>query len=423
MLQIFRKKQLSQILPPFPRPFWFLTAGSFLNRAGNFVMPFFVLYLTSQRGLSISQATLIISLMGAGSLGASFLGGLLADTLGRRKTILVSLLVSGGLMFALGCIQFIPLLIVCALCLQFFNQLSRPAFSATVADMVPQEQRAQAYSFRYWANNIGSAIGPTIAGLVAPISYFLLFVGDSLTTLLYSLFIWFGVPETRPERSKKQLEKRKQGTLRAALSDPLLWCYSLLALLFNCLYAQWSVALPLDMQAHGLNATIYGLVAASNAVEVIIIALPMTAFFARISQNRALATASLFLGIGLGLYSWLHTLVGYEIGILIWTCGEIIYYPLSSALIASISPTHQRGIYQGIYGTMTGISYLISPALGGFIMQYHGASALWTTCLVIGLLVACSYLVLGRVQETLKKRREKRQQALEAGVSGAWGDD
>jgi MFS family permease len=72
---------------------------------------------------------------------------------------------------------------------------------------------------------------------------------------------------------------------------------------------------------------------------------------------------------------------------------------------------------------MTGISYLISPALGGFIMQYHGASALWTTCLVIGLLVACSYLVLGRVQETLKKRREKRQQALEAGVSGAWGDD
>ena len=144
VLQIFRKKQLSQILPPFPRPFWFLTAGSFLNRAGNFVMPFFVLYLTSQRGLSISQATLIISLMGAGSLGASFLGGLLADTLGRRKTILVSLLVSGGLMFALGCIQFIPLLIVCALCLQFFNQLSRPAFSATVADMVPQEQRAQA---------------------------------------------------------------------------------------------------------------------------------------------------------------------------------------------------------------------------------------------------------------------------------------
>jgi predicted MFS family arabinose efflux permease len=125
MFQFLHKKRASFHLPQFPRPFWFLTAGSFLNRAGNFVMPFFVLYLTSQRGLSISQATLIISLMGAGSLGASFIGGMLADTLGRRKTILASLLISGGLMFALGCIRAIPLLIVCALCLQFFNQLAR----------------------------------------------------------------------------------------------------------------------------------------------------------------------------------------------------------------------------------------------------------------------------------------------------------
>ncbi len=423
MFQFLHKKRASFHLPQFLRQFWFLTAGSFLNRVGNFVMPFFVLYLTSQRGLSISQATLIISLMGAGSLGASFIGGMLADTLGRRKTILASLLISGSLMFALGRIQAIPLLIVCALCLQFFNQLARPAFAATVADMVPQEQRTQAYSFRYWADNIGAAIGPAVAGLVAPISYFLLFVGDSLTTLLYSVIVWLGVPETLPTRAKEHHERQKQGSLRAALSDPLLWSYSLLGLLVNCLYAQWAVTLPLDMQAHGLNETLYGFVSAANAVQVILIGLPLTALFARLSRNRALAVGSLMVGVGLGLYSWLHSFVGYEIGVLIWTCGEIIYYPLSTALIASISPSHLRSIYQGIFGTMTGLSYLIAPALGGAMMQYLGAATLWHTCLVIGLLIACAYLVLGKVQQTLTQRQALKQRVVGPAIGEVLGDD
>jgi MFS family permease len=239
------------------------------------------------------------------------------------------------------------------------------------------------------------------------------------------VIVWLGVPETLPARAKGHQERHKQGNLRATLSDPLLWIYSLLALFFNCLYAQWSVAMPLDMQAHGLNETLYGFVSAANAVQVVIIGLPVTAFFARISQNRALAVASLMLGLGLGLYSWMHSLVGYEIGVLIWTCGEIIYYPLSTALIASISPSHLRGVYQGIFGTMTGVSYLIAPALGGAIMQYLGAAALWRTCLVTGLFIACAYLALLRrafphVPAQLAHRCSRRKVYVVQGVADRW---
>lgn len=395
MFQFLHKKAF-QHLQQFPRPFWFLTGGSFLNRAGNFVMPFFTLYLTTQRGLSISQATFIISLMGFGSLGASILGGMLADTIGRRRTILASLVICASLMFTLGWVQSILLLILCALFLQFFNWLARPAFAATVADMISQEHRTQAYSLRYWANNIGSAIGPAIAGLVAPFSYFLLFIGDSLTTLLFSAIVWLGVPETLPQRAKVCLEQGERGHMRTALSNPLLWGYSLLALLFNCIYVQWSVALPLDMHAHGLNETYYGAIAAANAMQVVVISLPVTSLFTRIPRNMALAAASLMLGLGLGLYSWIHSLLGYALGMLIWTSGEIIYYPLSTALIAAISPAHLRGVYQGIFDTMYGLSFLIGPLLGGIILQYLGAAVLWSGCLVMGILMACAYLAMNR---------------------------
>src|SRR6185437_5082290 len=145
------------------------------------------------------------------------------------------------LMLALGFAQTLPLIIPLAILYQFFNELFRPVTSAAIADLLPPEEQTRAYALRYWANNIGNAIGPLIAGLIAPISYLLLFLGDALTTYCFSLLIWFGVPETaQSNRShvNKQLERKAPTKLplRQAFTDPWLWSYALLALLFDCVY-------------------------------------------------------------------------------------------------------------------------------------------------------------------------------------------
>jgi MFS family permease len=62
----------------------------FLNKFGSFVVPFLALYLT-RLGYTLTDAGLAIGAYGVGNLVASLLGGHLADTIGRRKTILLSL--------------------------------------------------------------------------------------------------------------------------------------------------------------------------------------------------------------------------------------------------------------------------------------------------------------------------------------------
>ena len=42
--------------------------------------------------------------------------------------------------------------------------------------------------------------GLTVGGLLAAKSFFWLFLGDGLTTLIFAFLIWAGVPETRPAR-------------------------------------------------------------------------------------------------------------------------------------------------------------------------------------------------------------------------------
>ena len=85
------RRTLRQNLRGLPREVWVLFIGAFVNRLGTFVLPFITLYLTS-RGYSVPQAGLGLAGYGLGAIGAQAVGGLLADRIGRRNTIVLSML-------------------------------------------------------------------------------------------------------------------------------------------------------------------------------------------------------------------------------------------------------------------------------------------------------------------------------------------
>src|SRR5262247_3524125 len=84
-----------------PRPAWVLFGGTFINRFGGFVLPFLVLYLT-RRGYSVTEAGAALSLYGVGSMGANLFGGHLADRVGRRNTIALSMFSSAATLLTLS---------------------------------------------------------------------------------------------------------------------------------------------------------------------------------------------------------------------------------------------------------------------------------------------------------------------------------
>jgi predicted MFS family arabinose efflux permease len=88
-------------LRELPRPAWILFGGTFINRFGSFVLAFLVFYLTS-RGFSAATAGVALSAYGLGSMAASLASGHLADTIGRRNSITVSMFSSAATMLALS---------------------------------------------------------------------------------------------------------------------------------------------------------------------------------------------------------------------------------------------------------------------------------------------------------------------------------
>ena len=352
----------------------------------------------------------MVSLFGGGSFVASLVGGEIADRLGRRPVMLLSFMVAPVAMLAVGLADSVAWIAIGTAVLGFFTDLYRPAVSAAITDIVPAADRPRAFGYLYWAINVGAAIAPVAAGLLARTNYLLLFVGDALTTFLFGLIVLWGVRETRPAELEGRLSKPVGERVRALWAEPVLLAFTGLALLFGTIYAQGHVTLPVDMSAHGLTPEQYGLAVALNGALIVVLGIPASNAAPRWPRFGALAIAGLLLGIGFGLPAIVTTFGGYALSVGIWTLGEIIGATVAPSVVADLAPIDKRGLYQGVFGAAWGLAFFTGPVLGGWIYQTRGATALWAACLLAGVMLFVGYLALGRVAQ--------RRMALVSGAPG-----
>ncbi len=393
------RSRFAALTTDIPPMYWFLWLGTLINRFGSFVIPFLSLYLTSQRQITISLAGLIVSLFGVGAFAAQLVGGELADRLGRRPVMLMSLFVTPVFMALLGFVNSVTMIAGSTLVLGFFSELYRPATGAIVADIVPSSARTRAYGYLYWAVNLGFAFAPILAGFMANINYLWLFIGDALTTFIYGLLIFFRVPETRPEAARKTVHASLRQRIRQVRQEPILLAFTGLTLLIGIVYMQGYVTLPLDMRSHGLTPADYGMATSANAILVVLLSIQVSNLAGKWPRFRAMAVSALLLGIGFGYTGLAFNLITFVLSVAIWTLGEIAFNAVAPALIADLSPVELRGLYQGIFGSAWGLAFFIGPVLGSWVFEHFGASVLWSASFVIGCVVAVSYLAMSRAAQ------------------------
>jgi MFS family permease len=136
-----------------------LIVGTFVNRAGSFIYPFLSLVLSRELALPTGQVAGWMAAYGAGSLVSMMLGGVLTDTLGRRRTMLLSMFGSGtlalGMALAPDADAFVPLLLAFSL----LSDLYRPASSALLGDLLSSVDRPVGYAALRMAANLGFFFG------------------------------------------------------------------------------------------------------------------------------------------------------------------------------------------------------------------------------------------------------------------------
>lgn len=404
MLTALRREYRS--LPP---AYWTLWLGTLVNKTGSFVVPFMALYITRERHESERVAGAVMSLYGAGNILAGFVGGTLADRVGRRATMLISLFGGAAAMLALGLAASLPLICVGTFAMGWLAEMYRPAVAAMIADIVPPIDRQRAYGHLYWVANLGFAIAPLLAGLAARASYLTLFLVDAVTMAAYGVIVVVRVRETRPVEIVSTSRGSAGPGIFTVLADRGFMGFVLLTLGTATVMWQNGTALPMDMVRHGISASGYGALVAINGVMIVFLQPMIIRLLARRSRTQALALSALLIGVGFGLHGVVGSHVGYALAIAVWTIGEIANLPTSSAVVADLAPAALRGRYQGVYGMAWGVASCVGPLLGGFFLSGPGGRALWFSCFGLMALVACGHFAIGRARE-----RRERAFSLEA---------
>ena len=374
-----------------------LFAGTLVNRVGGFVLVFLAIYLTEVRGLTAAQAGAIISAYGLGAIVAGPLGGALSDRIGRRPTLVASLIGGGLSMLVLGLVTRTATIMAAAAVTGLLYEMYRPVVSATIADVVVSEDRPRAYGLIYWAVNIGASIAPIVGGLVAARSYRALFAADAATTALYGVILWAALPETRPAGTGHDAEARGDGAVRTILGDGVFLAVCLLTLAFCIVFFQSFVGLPIDVRAHGISAGGFGALIALNGLLIVLFQPFAGELIRDRSRPSVLAVASILLGVGFGMNAWVGSIPGYASSVTVWTLGEILFSPAATSFVADLAPPELRGRYQGAFAMAFTGAFAAAPAVGGYVIAHAGARWLWIGCMVTGLAVAAGFSMLRRV--------------------------
>ncbi len=385
---------LRDLLGGLPRSYWALWVGLLVNRVGSFVVPFLSLYLTRERGISVAEAGGLVSLWGLGAIGAGPVSGVVSDRLGRRAALFVSLLGGAVLTMALGFVSSPALLGPLVFGVGFIGEIYRPASHAVIADVVPPEDRVRAFGLLYWAVNLGVAIGLALAGLMASVSYVLLFVGDGITSLVFAWVVWRFVPETRPASNPETVRQVLHG-LVVPLRDRVFLPFLLLHVALATIFFQFQLALPVDMADHGVSPAGYGFLMALNGAIIVVLQPLAARWISRRDPGRIMAVGCALIGLGFGMNALHHTVGWYAFAIVVWTVGEIAYLPVISTVPAELAPEALRGRYQGAYSLAWSVAAFVAPALGAWGLARFGARGVWGACFVAGLAVAAGQLAAG----------------------------
>ncbi len=394
-----------------PGPVWILCAGTFVNRFGSFVAVFLVLYLRS-RGYSIAEAGLVVSFYGVGNVVAAAVGGWVADRFGRRNALALSMFSSAATLLALSQARSLPLIIVLTTLAGLTGEMYRPAAAALLTDLTRAGERIPAFALNRLAINLGFAAGPAVAGLLAERSFFLIFLGDALTSAAFGVIALTSLPEgVRVRRG----EERRGEAVRTMLQDRAFLFFLISSVLGAFVYFQSQTTFPLHVRASGLSDADYGLLISLNGLAIVLLELPLVAITQRFPYRPVLTLGSLLVGLGFALNAFANDLPELALTVLIWTLGEIVYAPVASAYVADIAPEHMRGRYQGAWGLTWGLAYVFAPALGAAIFAWS-ADGLWLICGLLG--VASALLLLAARPPRIDPASIDGEAALSGGLAG-----
>jgi predicted MFS family arabinose efflux permease len=374
------------------RETWLLSSVILINRCGFMAVPFMSLYVTQYLHRPASDAGLIITLFGAGSIAGASTGGYLTDKIGYRPVQILAAIIGGSLFLVFASITHFSTLCLLSLVISFFTEAFRPANFTATAAYAKEGTQTRSYSLNRLAMNIGWAVGTSLGGILASIDYRLLFVVDGSINIIAGLCILWWLPSAKAH-VKKLKEKAMNAVIKKPWQDAIFIRFIFVTTLFaTCFFLMFRVGPLFFKEVWKMNESLIGFILGLNGI---IIAMFEMVMISRIEKRRAplqfAIIGSAFLGISflfLTLPSSVSVLASV-ISMVLFTVGEMFALPFINTFVISRTDELNRGKYAASYTVCWSFAQVVGPAGGFYLAEKISYNFLWVLLFVF--LIICGF--------------------------------
>jgi MFS family permease len=398
-----RAKSFLRGLRAFPHQFWVLTLGIFIYvGAAALAFPFEAIYLRQNLHTSMTMIGVVFGLVPLVVMPVQFWGGHLTDRLGRRKVIMLSVLV--GVVWFVG-FAFINELWQVALLVAVESGFGWPLFqtasNAMIADLLPPEKRQEGFGVTRAAMNFGVVVGPVLAAQALGrfgVSYRTLFLSAAVGCALMVVMMAIWIRESRPASATQRVrhaDGQGRSGYRRVLHDRVFIVFCLAAVLpvfcignFGSIYAVYITSFL------GVPSSEWAYLLTLNALIVVLVQIPLVTALRMRNRMILLAISSGLLALGIGGSAFAGPLWSLVVLIIVLSLGETLLSPVASAEVADLAPEAVRGRYMGVWTVVWNGGAALGPAFGGWAMDNIGARQAFVVLLLVGLAGMGSFLAL-----------------------------
>jgi MFS family permease len=404
----------------YPNAFKVLTLATFIDMIGTFLLfPFFSRYIIHHFGVGMFEVGFLMSIFSVGNIIGGTIGGALADKYGRRKMILIGLIVSGIGSILMGLVNNLNIFYLLAGFLGLIGNFGGPARQAMVADLLPKEKQAEGFGVLRVAFNLSAVIGPILGGFLASRSYMLLFILDAVSSIITAVIVYVVIPETKPQMQDDISEETVMKTIigyKEVLKDWKFLLFLAVSAITVLVYMQMNSTLSVFLwQVYRFPDQSFGLLLSMNALMVVIFQFWISRKVSKYAPMKMMAFGTIFLMIGFGMYGFISEPYMFFVAMGIITIGECIVYPLGQSVAASFAPEDKRGRYMAMYAFQWTIPNLFGILLAGLVMVYIGPNWVWYFAGLLSLISIIGFWLLHGITEDRfsKEKKPMKEELLE----------
>jgi predicted MFS family arabinose efflux permease len=382
-------------LKGLPGDVWMIAATTFVNRVGMMALPFLVLYLTEYLHVSAPKAGLAISVYGLGSLIVGPIAGRLADRVGPLTVMRASLALTGVVVLLIPLAKSFETVVMLVFVWAIVADAGRPATMAALTGSAAPEKRRAAIALNRLAVNLGMSVGPAVGGFLARVSFPLLFIVDGATSLaaalVLSVTLWLRHRKTTTEEHAIVKAERASAFSKSSVvwRDRAALVLFAVSFLSNIVFSQHQGAMPVYIVRDlGFLESFYGALFVLNTAIIVAVEVPLNLAMANRSHRSAISLSVALIAIGFGAMGLAHSAPAIMVTVLIWTFGEMILFPTTTAYVAQLAPEGRTGEYMGAFTSTFSLALIVGPWVGTALLDRFGGPTTWLVMLVIGLIAA-----------------------------------